>query len=424
MSKSLAAQRDTVYDLFDMDDAIAMGGGLVEDPWPLWKAIREKGPVHKGTVAECMGLPPERHMGMYLPGHVHYSVFSFAGVSDVFTRKDDFDSSNYLDADIPGQFGDTILNMDGLRHRRYRNVIQNFFQPEVAKSWWRERVIDPTVDEILDTFEGERSVDINMRFFAILPQHTMTSGFGLSFEEGLDLRRNMLASLNAPTEEARHAASRAAGLVLENAIRERQRGRRDDLISHLAHTDLEEDDGSTRKLTVEEITSFCRLIVFAGGETTWRMMGIAMFALLNHPDQLELVKADRSLLQWAVLESVRWHPDPIFPRKVKRDTVLQGVELKAGTQLMLCLGAANRDPERWENPDVYDVRRPFKRSVAFAAGAHSCLGQHVARQEIEAAIGTLLDRFPNIRWDPDQPAPYIRGAIGQRQPNALPVLLD
>jgi len=136
------------------------------------------------------------------------------------------------------------------------------------------------------------------------------------------------------------------------------------------------------------------------------------------------VKADPSLLEAAVLESVRWHPELVFPRKVKRDTVLEGVELPEGTQLHLCLGAANRDPARWGNPDQFDINRPFKRSVAFVAGAHSCLGQHVARQEIEAALGGLLERFPNIRWDPSKPPPKIIGNLVQRGPDALHVLLD
>src|SRR5260221_6541463 len=99
-----------------------------------------------------------------------------------------------------------------------------------------------------------------------------------------------------------------------------------------------------RKLRDEEIVSYCRLIVFAGGETTWRQMGNALFALLSHPEQLAAVIADRSLLGQAVLESVRWLPDPLFPRKVKRDCVLAGVDLPEGAHLHLCLGAANRDP--------------------------------------------------------------------------------
>jgi cytochrome P450 len=152
-------------------------------------------------------------------------------------------------------------------------------------------------------------------------------------------------------------------------------------------------------------------------------MGAALFALLSHPDQLAEVIRDRSLLDDAILESVRWYPQPLFPRRVIRDTQLHGVDLPAGAHLHLCLGAANRDPSRWEEPDRFDIHRPFRRSLAFAAGAHSCLGQHVARQEIAVALNALFDRFPNIRWDTSRPSPRLTGSLVQRGPSELCVLL-
>ncbi len=107
-----------------------------------------------------------------------------------------------------------------------------------------------------------------------------------------------------------------------------------------------------------------------------------------------------------------------------RDTELQGVEIPEGAIMHLCLGSANRDPERWENPDVYDLNRPVQRSLAFAAGAHSCLGQHVAREEMLGAINALLDRFPNLRWDPSQPPAKLSGGLISRGPGPLHVLLN
>ena len=416
---------DSSYeDLFRIENATKASGGPIEDPHPIWAELLAKGPVHKGTLAECMGLPPERcGGGLYMPGTTYYSVFSFAAVSEVFTRKDDFGSEVYIDMGTVTQFGDSILNMDGLRHRRYRDLIQPYFQPAAAQSWWRDKVIDKLVDELVVSFENKQCVDLSAQFFSRLPLQTVTSGFGMSFEEGRAFRREMLRTTHGATLESRAAAREGAGRVLESVIRARQQEPRDDLISKLAHAILEEEGGTRRKLTLEEIASYCRLIVFAGGETTWRQLGIAMFALLNHPQQLAEVIKDRSLLPNAILESTRWNPDPLFPRKVKRDTLLQGVELPAGAHLHLCLAAANRDPSRWKNPERYDIHRPVERSVAFAAGAHSCLGQHVARQEIASALNALFDRFPNIRWDPSKPPARLTGNLAQRGPTALPVLL-
>ena len=207
-------------------------------------------------------------------------------------------------------------------------------------------------------------------------------------------------------------------------VRERQAEPREDLISRLVEAELPEEDGSTRPLTVEEIVAFCRLIVFAGGGTTWRQLGITLFALLNHRDQLEAVMADRSLVQDAILEAARWNVNvPLFPRKAIRDTELEGVAIPKDAVMYVCIAAANRDPARWEDPDRFDLFRPLQRSAAFAAGAHSCLGQHVAREEIAVALNTLFDRFPKLRWDDSQPAAKLTGSISQRGPGPLHVLL-
>ena len=223
---------------------------------------------------------------------------------------------------------------------------------------------------------------------------------------------------------ARVAGTRASEEILIRNIHARQATPRDDIISRLSGADLEEEDGSTRRLTAEEIAAFCRVIVFAGSGTTWRQLGATIFALLSDKEQFEIVRNDRSLVQNAILESTRWFPnDPLFVRKAKRDTTLQGVNIPKGAIMHLCLGAANRDPTRWDDPDRFDVRRPVQRSLAFAAGPHSCLGQHVAREEMGAALNALLDRFPNLRWDPSKPPPKLSGGLLARAPDRLPVLL-
>ena len=412
-------------ELFDVEKSAERSGtGVIEDPYPIWAELLAKGPVHRGTLTECMGMEPERMGPLYQPGMEHFSVFSFAAVSEVFTRKDDFDSDFYHDIGIPQRLGDTILSMDGEKHRRYRDVIQPYFQPREARGWWREKVIQPLVEQYVDGMDTRRSVDLNSEYFARLPMHTVTAGFGMSPQEGIEFREYMVrAFYTATSEEETAEAMESAGEMLRGVTARRRAHPEDDLISRLAHAELAEGDGSKRKLTDEEIASFCRLIVFAGGDTTWRQSGICLFALLSHPEQLAEVIVDPSLLPDAVLESTRWNPDPLFPRKVRRDTVLQGVELPAGAALHLCLGAANRDPSRWENPDEFDIHRPIQRSLAFAAGAHSCLGQHVARQEIESAIGTLLERFPGIRWDPSKPPARLTGGLSHRGPGPLHVLL-
>lgn len=412
-------------DMFDVEkDAARSGTGVIDDPFPVWARLLEEAPVHRGTVAECMGLPIEQQ-GLYIPGKEYFSVFGFGAISEVYTRKDDFGSDFYRELGVTTMLGDNLLSMDGLRHRRYRNVIQEFFQPDAAASWWRGRVIAGLVEELVGRFEKDESVDLNAQLCALLPMYTVTAAFGLSPQEGVEFRRHIQKGNDhdaAPAE--RMAQFDAAIAIAENVIRQRQQDPQDDMISKLAFVELEEEDGSKRRLTVREICDFCRLIVFAGGGTTWRQLGITLFCLLNDREQFEAVRSDRSLIPRAILESARWCPnDPMFPRKAIRDTRLDGVDIPEGAVLHLCLAAANRDPSRWENAGKFDVHRPVQRSLAFAAGHHSCLGQHVSREEMMTAINTLFDRFPDIRWDPSREPAKLTGGLLARGPGPMHVLL-
>jgi cytochrome P450 len=173
------------------------------------------------------------------------------------------------------------------------------------------------------------------------------------------------------------------------------------------------------------LSSRARVILLAGGGTTWRQMGITLFALLSHPEQLEAVKANPALIPAAVDESLRWNPtNPIFSRLVAQDAELCGVNLPAGAALEICVGAANRDPARWENPDVFDLHRPFQQHLGTGIGPHMCLGRSVAAIEMPMAIEVLLKEFPLIRFDPDAPAPYLTGGLEQRGVSGLRVRLD
>jgi cytochrome P450 len=164
------------------------------------------------------------------------------------------------------------------------------------------------------------------------------------------------------------------------------------------------------------------LLLAAGSGTTWKQMGITLAALLQRPEVLAAVRDDRARLRAAIEESVRWMPtDPMFSRWVTEDVDFHGVSLPRGAVLHLCLGAANRDPERWERPDDYDIHRPLKPTLGFGGGAHVCLGMHVARAEMAVGIGALLDRLPRLRLDPEAEPPQAVG-LYERGVSAIPVV--
>src|SRR5258708_38611945 len=124
-----------MYDI--EEDARRRGWGVVTDPYPVWADLLKRGPVHAGPIGELTGHRSDAG-NMYTPGFPYYSVFSFAGVSEVFTRTQDFDSGYYRDT---GTFTDAILGMDGLKHRRFRDLIQTHFQPATSSRWWRAKIV-------------------------------------------------------------------------------------------------------------------------------------------------------------------------------------------------------------------------------------------------------------------------------------------
>ena len=192
---------------------------------------------------------------------------------------------------------------------------------------------------------------------------------------------------------------------------------RDDLISTLAHAEI---DGE--QLSDEEIYSFLRLLLPAGVETTYRSTGNLLFGLLSNPEQLDAVRSRRALIPPAIEEAVRWEaPLLIITRVATRDTTLAGIPIPAGSAVMPMLGAANRDESRYKDPDRFDVFRLQNPSISWGHGVHLCLGMHLARLEMRVALELLLDRLPDLRFDPEGKDPHIRGQVF-RSPTSLPVL--
>jgi cytochrome P450 len=204
---------------------------------------------------------------------------------------------------------------------------------------------------------------------------------------------------------------------LAGILAQRRREPREDLISELAQAEL---DGE--RLSDEEIFSFLRLLLPAGVETTFRSTGNLLYSLLSRPDQIEAVRADRSLVPQAIEEAVRYETPLLnITRIATRDTVLSGVDIPAGSTVMVMLAGANRDEARYPDPDRFDITRPARPHLSWGQGPHICLGMHLARIEMRLALNLLLDRLPNLRLDPDGDDPHIRGQVF-RSPTSLPVL--
>jgi cytochrome P450 len=413
--------------IFDVTKEVAAAneGRLIYlgDLAPKMNALRARGAILKGGLRELLGLP-ELTYTTYRKRQ-HYTTLSFKACEEAFRDNELFSSIVYRESQGVQSLGRTILEMTGEEHLRYRAVAQPMFiRPKVIK-WWKPKWIDEAVASLLDRLMEDETTDLNFSLCARLPMHVVTRAIGMDGEDALTFRENLLrgASYNAAPEE-RAQSQRVVAEMLNQLLASRRKEPADDVISGLIQKDFKLTDGTSRKLSDDEVLSYCRLIMFAGGGTTWRQLGITLYALLSNYHFWEACRDDRTRIEPAVEESVRWCPTvSTFQRLVTRDTQLLGMELPAESCLDVCLSAANRDPERWNDPDRFDIFRPAQVHMGFSIGQHQCLGMNVAKQELISALNGLMDRFPNMQLDPAAPEPQLIGGLEQRGVSAVPVRL-
>lgn len=418
---------DPLYkELYDVRrEAEAMGNLVEEDVGPRIAALQAQAPVHKGKLRELLGLPAhDRHV--LAVGKQHYTALTYEACEAAFRQPKVFSSRISHHPNELGELAMSVLEMDGSMHRAYRRTIQpKFIMPE-ALGWWRQRKIDEIVERLIERMRGWDNAELNLDFCARIPVYTITTAIGMEGDDALVFRDAFVKSgglANIPVEVAREATATVQRMLLDLIVARRAEPR-DDLISFLLGARLQMKDQESRPLTDREIMHSARLVMVAGGGTSWRQMGIALWALLSHPGQFEAVKANRALMDQAIEESLRWNPTaPLFYRMVEQDTEFFGLPMRAGDVLELGLGAANRDPSRWDDPEAFDLHRPAQTNMAFGLGTHRCLGMNVAKVEIAVGLNALLDAFPDLRLDPAEPAPFLTGGLEQRGITGLPVLL-
>ena len=191
-----------------------------------------------------------------------------------------------------------------------------------------------------------------------------------------------------------------------------------DLLSNLVAAEEDEE-----VLDIDELLSLCTLLLVAGHETTTRLLGSCLHLLLQHPEQLAAVRADRSLVPAALEEALRLEPPVLaVSRLVGESFEYKGTQFKKGQMLLLSIAAANRDPALLDAPDAFDIHRKQIPHTSFGHGVHLCLGMPLARLETEIAMNALLDRYPTmeaVTQDHDwEDSPFFQGL------RALPIRVD
>jgi cytochrome P450 len=400
---------DRAYDPFRADE-VNFGDHL--DPYPRIAALRAAGAVHEGSYRSMMGLPDA-----LMPDRKTYTIVGTEEISQAFTDTDRFSNAGYA-FNLGVTFGRSITTMDNPEHGRYRRIFQRIFLPQFVKSWG-ETVVDPVVGELMNAFLPMGRADL-------VAQFTLRYPFEVIYKQ-LDLPREIVQTFQrlaiGQTDYAHDDKAREAGEKLGAYFRELVALRRaspgDDLVSLLALAEVEGE-----YLPEEVLISFLRQLMNAAGDTTYRGTSILLTALLRNPDQLEAIRADRSLIAQAIEEALRWDgPVVVALRMAATDMVLGGLKIAKGSLLDVVAGAANRDPALFPEPDRFDIFRERKAHFSFARGPHICVGQHLARVEMTRALNAVLDHLKDLRLDPDMPAPDIRGSM-MRVPRHLHVRFE
>ncbi|HWW45311.1 MAG TPA: cytochrome P450, partial [Acidimicrobiia bacterium] len=286
-----------------------------------------------------------------------------------------------------------LVGMDEPDHKRLRSLVAQAFRQKTLAHLEDDLVV-PVVDEMIDGFVTRGLAELVREMTYRYPVQVIAVILGLPRDAYEQFHRwaSAIISVGARPMEGIEA-SRELRTYLEAVLAERRAAPRDDLVSELATAEL---DGE--HLGAEEIFSFLRLLLPAGAETTYRATGNLLFGLLSDPRQLDAVRTDRSLLTPAVEEAIRWEPPLLITSRLAiRDTEVAGTAVPAGTQVIPNVGSANRDETRWDHAEDFDLFREAKPVISFGVGPHMCLGMHLARMEMRAAVNRLLDRCPNLR---------------------------
>ncbi len=346
-----------------------------------------------------------------------YAAVSYSAVNTALRDSQVF-SSKFYDSTIGIFMGPTILAMDGTMHRAHRNLVATAFKPQSLRRWEPE-IVRPICDALIDEFAVRGSADLIREFTFEFPTRVIARLLGLPERDLPFFRKAAVAIINYANKVPRALqASEELKEYFLGHIEQRRSDPADDIIGDLATAEI---DGE--KLTDRAIYSFLRLLLPAGLETTYRSSGNLLYLLLTHPDQFDRIQQRHDLIPQAVEEGLRYEtPLTMVQRAVTEDTELDGVAIPGGAVLDLCLGSANRDEARWERPEEFDIFRTHTPHISFTAGAHTCLGLHLARMETRVAMECLLNRLTGFTLLPEGD-PHIFGQPF-RSPNTLRVTFD
>ena len=323
-----------------------------------------------------------------------------------------------------------MIEKDPPEHTRLRKLAKPGFTTRAIESWGS--IIENTTDRLLDNVQNHGGMDVVSDLAVPLPGVILPEIMGVpetdranTLEWAMDIATIFGAAggSSIEIEELARKADKAAvqfSALIRQLVEQRRRQPETDMISLLSVAYQEQG------FNFEGLPSVCIQILIAGMLTTTDQIANGVNALLSHPDQLQKLKKNPSLINSAVEEMIRFDTSlPFFFRIAKENLTIGGKEIAAGSVIALGLGAANHDPEKFESPEVFDITRTPNEHLGFSAGIHFCLGAALARMELTICLTTLLRRLPNLSFDPDKQAiPTKHSILIFKGFDSLPVKFD
>ncbi|MGV0790732.1 cytochrome P450 [Mycolicibacterium sp. XJ1819] len=386
------------YDPFDFD--------IDDDPYPVWKQLRDDAPLYHND-----------KYGFYALSRYSDVVRELVNWKDYRSGKGTTIEIILNGVDVPPGI---ILFEDPPIHDLHRRLLSGVFTPR------RMAAIEPLAREFcrhaLEPLADADRFDFIADLGAWMPMRTIGYLLGIPEDSQVAIRQNTDRMLeltdSGPVEVADDVLTRT-GSMLEEFIDWRYDHPSDDLMTDLVNAEVEELDGSRRRLTRGEVLTYTGTIVGAGNETTTRLIGFAGQLLSDHPDQRRELAADFGLIPYAIEEVLRYEaPSPVQARSVARDVDHYGVKVAEGSVMLLINGSANRDERQYPDADRFDIhRRPTH--LSFGRGIHFCLGAALARMQARVALEEVLSRWPD--WEVDYQAAKRAHTTSVRGWATLPV---
>jgi cytochrome P450 len=377
----------------------------VQDPYPVYAYLRENEPVRWNPMFACYMLSKYDDVNMAFSDYQRFSSNIWSDAPEILGFSGEDETSVYFKQIIPF-LAYNLQGMDPPGHTRQRTLMMKTFTPRMIEAF--RPSVQKLVDELIDQRLAQGSMDLVADLAYPLPSNVILDLLGIPrsgrpyIEASSEAINIFVATIlfTGPSIWPRLAGVFAdVKAYLKGLIAERRKYPGEDLLSKMVQAEEHGD-----MLSEDEIVVATNFLLFAGHETTANLIAVGMYYLMQHAEQMAQLRADPAKIPAAVEELLRYvSPVHTLARRTMEEVTVQGVTIPKGKSIFLLVGAANRDAEKFPDPEKLDINRPPARSLGFGYGIHYCIGAALARLESQVTFETIIRRLPGIHMTVDRP---------------------